>query len=122
VWGSGIAAPDNPLLRSAFASHGQVVVAFTVADLQPWVIEVAASSETEASGAFRRGAVRLREVMTARPGSATGLVHWTTTKELAPGTYFVHVSAIETDGVTDCRPQERNCLVHWSNARRLVIR
>jgi hypothetical protein len=116
-----LAAPGTPVLRSASAPHGRVLVTFTVADLQPWSIEVAASSQTEASGAFRPDAVRLREVITARPDSSTGLVRWRTTKLLAPGTYFVHVSAIETDGVTDCRPQARDCLVHWSGARRLLI-
>ena len=116
-----LAALDNPVLRSASAPHGRVLVTFTVADLQPWSIEVAASSQIEASGAFRPDAVRLREVITARPDPSTGLVRWRTAKPLVPGTYFVHVSAIETDGVTDCRPQARDCLVHWSSSRRLLI-
>jgi len=116
-----LAAPNAPVLRSASALHGRVLVTFTVADLQPWLIEVAASSQTEGSGAFRSDAVRLREVITARPDPSTGLVRWRATKPLAPGTYFVHVSGIETDGVMDCRSQARECIVHWSSSRRLLI-
>ena len=116
-----LAAPNTPVLRSASAPHGSVFVTFTVVDLQPWLIEVAVSSQTEALGAFRPDAVRLREVITARPDPSTGLVRWRATKRLATGTYFVHVSGIETDGVTDCRPQARDCLVHWSGARRVLI-
>lgn len=119
---SSLAAADAPVLRSASAANGHVLVTFTVVDLQPWVIEVASSSATVASGAFRPDAVRLREVISARPDPSTGLVRWRTTKLLARGAYFVHVSAVETDGVTDCRPQNRDCLVHWSDARRLLIR
>ena len=36
--------------------------------------------------------------------------------------YYVKVSGIESDGVTDCLPQQRDCLVHWSNALRLRVR
>jgi len=119
---TSFAAPGAPVLHSASAPTRRVLVTFTVGDLQPWLIEVAASSETEASGAFRPDAVRLREVITAKPDPSTGLVRWRTPQRLAPGAYFVHVSAIETDGITDCRPQNRDCLVHWSASRRLLIR
>ena len=56
------------------------------------------------------------------PDPATGVVSWRTHKRLAAGTYFVEVSAVESDGVTDCGPLRGNCLVHWSNVRRVVVR
>lgn len=60
--------------------------------------------------------------MTARVDASTGLVRDRTREALPAGSYYVRVSGLETDGVTDCLPQLRNCLVHWSNTRRVLIR
>ena len=119
---SAAPAAGTPVLRSAVQSHGHIVVTFTSADLRPWLIEVAVSRATDASGAFLAGEVRLREQMTARPDPVTGVVRWRTLKSLPARDYYVEVSGIESDGVTDCLAQQRNCLVHWSNLRRVRVR
>jgi hypothetical protein len=119
---SGLAASGTPVLRSASQARGHVVVRFTVVDLQPWLLEAAVSGATDASGEFLPREVRLREHITARPDPVTGVVRWRTLKRLPPRVYYVEVSGIESDGVTDCLPQLRNCLVHWSNVRRVQVR
>jgi hypothetical protein len=65
--------------------------------------------------------IKLREAIHASPDPATGVVRWRTNKSLAAGTYYVEVSGIETVGLTDCIPRRADCLVRWSNPRRLVI-
>jgi hypothetical protein len=119
---AGRAMTGDPVLRAASATHGHVVVSFTLGDLRPGVIEVATSSSTLRSGGFVPGNVRLEESVTQVPDPATGAVVWRTHKRLAAGTYFVAVSAVATDGVTDCGPLRGNCLVRWSNVRRVVVR
>jgi hypothetical protein len=119
---AAVAASGDPVFRSATGSHGHVVVTFTVGDLSPGVIEVATSAATARAGGFVPGSVRIEETITATPDPATGVVSWRTRRRLPAGTYFVEVSAIATDGVTDCVPLRGNCLVHWSNVRRLVVR
>ena len=119
---AGFAMPGDPVLRTATVSHAHVAVVFTVGDLRPGVIEVATSSARARNGGFVPGSVRTEESITAAPDPATGVVSWRTARRLAAGTYFVEVSAVATDGVTDCRPLRGNCLVHWSNVRRVVVR
>jgi hypothetical protein len=118
----GLAASGAPVLRSVTQVHRHVVVRFTDADLQPWLIQVAVSRAADANGAFLSTNVRLRERITARPNPATGLVRWRTRKALPPRVYYVEVSGIESGGVTQCPPQHHNCLVHWSKARRVRVR
>jgi hypothetical protein len=122
VASAGRAVPGAPVLRSATASDGHVVVVFTVGDLQPWLIEVASSPGAEASGAFPPRTVRLQEMIRAQVDPATGLVRWRTRHALPARAYYVRVSGVETGGVTDCLPQQPNCLVHWSNTRRVLLR
>lgn len=119
---SVLAASGAPVLRTAEAVRGHVVVTFTIADLQPWLVEVAVSSTTDTQGEFLTRDVRLRERITARPDPVTGVVRWRTQKRLPARDYYVEVSGIESGGVTDCLPQVRSCLVHWSNARRVRVR
>ena len=119
---SSLAASSAPVLRSVTQTHRHIVVKFTVAALQPWLVEVAVSRGIDASGALLRRNVRLRERITARPDPVTGVVRWRTLKALPARVYYVEVSGIESDGVTDCLPQQRNCLVHWSNVRRVQVR
>ncbi len=118
----GLAAPGVPVLRSARASHGHVFVTFAVGDLRPGSIEVAVSFATDASGRFLTRNVRLGETITARPDPVTGVVRWRTSGRLPARTYDVEVSGVESDGVTDCLPQLRDCFVHWSNVRRVRVR
>jgi hypothetical protein len=117
-----LAASGAPVIRSLSQAHRHVVVTFTSADLQPWLIEVAVSRATDESGAFLSKNVRLRERITARADRATGVVRWRTTKALRPHLYYVEVAGIESGGVTDCLPQQRDCLVRWSVPRRVRVR
>jgi hypothetical protein len=119
---SGVAASGPPVLRSVTQIRRHIVVKFTDGDLQPWLIEVAVSRATDASGAFPSANVRLRERITARANPITGLVRWRTRKALRPRVYYVEVSGIESGGVTECPPQHHDCLVHWSAARRVRVR
>jgi len=122
VASTGLAASSAPVLRSVTQAHKHIVVTFMDAGLQPWLIEAAVSRATDASGAFLPRNVRLRERMTAPPDRATAVVRWRTRERLPARVYYVKVSGIESDGVTDCLPQQRDCLVHWSNALRLRVR
>jgi hypothetical protein len=117
-----VVASSVPMLRPVTQEHGHILVRFTVGDLRPWLVEVAVSASTDASGEFLGSDVRLRERVTAGPDPISGIVRWRTRGVLPAGVYYVEVSGIESDGVTDCRPQERNCLVHWSNVRRVLVR
>jgi hypothetical protein len=119
---AGVAFSGDPVLRTATALHGHVVVSFVVGELRPGVIEVATSSARARNGGFVSRSVRIEESITAAPDPATGMVSWRTARRLAAGTYFVEVSAVATGGVTDCGPLRGNCLVHWSNMRRVVVR
>jgi hypothetical protein len=65
--------------------------------------------------------VKLRETMHTSPDTATGVAHWRTRKSLPAGTYYVEVSGVEAVGVTDCVPRRVDCLMRWSNPRRVVI-
>jgi hypothetical protein len=66
-------------------------------------------------------AVKLREAIHASPDPATGVTHWRTRQAVPPGTYYVEVSGIKTDGITDCMPRRADCTSHWSNPRRVVV-
>ena len=119
---AGRAMPGDPVLRTATVSHAHFVVSCVVGDLRPGVIEVATSSIRGRNGGFVPGNVRIEESITAAPDPATGIVSWRTARRLSAGTYFVEVSAVATDGVTDCGPLRGNCLVRWSNVRRVAVR
>jgi hypothetical protein len=118
---SSFAAARFPALRSVAQAQRHIVVTFRGADLRPWLVEVAVSRATDGSGAFLPGEVRLREYVTARPDPVTGLVRWRTLKALPARIYYVEVSGIESEGLTDCLVQQRSCLVHWSNVRRVRV-
>src|SRR5207248_9385232 len=118
----GLAASGAPVLRSVTQVHRHIVVKFTDGDLQPWLIEVAVSRATDASGAFLSANVRLRERITARPNPVTGLVRWRTRKALRPRIYYVEVSGFERGGVPECPPQAHNCPLAWSTTRAVPVR
>jgi len=115
------AATGGPVLRSAAPLKGHVVVTVAVAELVPGRVEVATSPRTDPFGAFPPGSVKLREIITARPGT-TDVVRWQTRRALPHGTYYVAVSGFLGGGVTSCLPLRSNCLERWSNVRRVVVR
>ena len=110
---AGSTASGSPVLRSVTASHGHLVVKFTLAqDLIPGRV-LAATSRASLSRLVPGSAVKLREAMQTSPDPATGIARWRTHKALPPGTYYVEVSGIQSVGVTDC--------MRWSNSLRVVI-
>jgi hypothetical protein len=118
----GPAAADQlPILRSAKVVHRHLVLKISVVDVRPTELAVAKRRGVNADGALLRKNVRLRETIQL-PGSASGVVRWRSPKALRPGTYFVQVTAVVTDGVTDCPPKQRDCNERWSNVRRVVVR
>jgi hypothetical protein len=52
--------------------------------------------------------------------SEPGVVHWRTRGALPAGTYYVHVAAVLTGGVTSC-VHASNCLVRWSNVVKVQV-
>jgi hypothetical protein len=120
--GAGVAsAGSSPILRSAAVSDRHVVVRVDVSDLVPVELVAAENGAKNARGALLAANVRFREAIRF-PASAAGTVRWETAKRLAPGTYYVQVMAIETGGVTDCPPGDRQCTEQWSNVQRVVVR
>ena len=120
--GTGVAdAGPLPILRSAKAEHHHVVVQVTVSDLQPIEFLAATRRTQDPVGALLPANVTLRETIKLAT-SASGVATWRTQKSLPPGTYYVQVMAMDNAGVTDCPPNLRNCLQHWSNVQRVVIR
>lgn len=111
-----------PNLRSAKAVHRHVVVQVAVGDMRLSQFTVATRPTVDAYGALTSKYVRSRETIQLAPPTA-GVVSWQSAKTLAPGTYFVQVVAYDNGegGITDCPPKLRNCLVHWSNVRRVVV-
>jgi hypothetical protein len=96
-------------------------VAFTLPrDVVPGRI-LAATSRSGLSPLKPSAAVKLREAIHASPDPATGVTHWRTRQAVPPGTYYVEVSGIKTDGITDCMPRRVECTSHWSNPRRVVV-
>jgi hypothetical protein len=115
------ATVGSPVLRSVGASHGHLVVSFT---LPPNVVAGRVVAGTSRSGLSRLGpsaTVKLREAIRASPDAATGVTHWRTRQTLPSGTYYVEVSGIQTVGITDCLPRRADCASHWSDPRRVVV-
>ncbi|HEX6761952.1 MAG TPA: hypothetical protein VF094_04040 [Gaiellaceae bacterium] len=115
-------ASQLPNLRSARVVDRHVAVQVAVGDMRLSQLTVATRPTVDGYGALMSKNVRLRETIQLAP-STTGVVSWRSTKTLAPGTYFVQVVAFDNGegGITDCPPKLRNCLVHWSNVRRVVV-
>jgi hypothetical protein len=115
------AAARVPIVRSVGVVHRHLVLVLRVGDLRPAVLVVAKRRAVDASGVLLSRNVRTRETI-GLPAVATGTVRWRTPDAFRPGIYFVQVMAVETDGVTDCVPKQRNCNQHWSSVRRVVVR
>jgi hypothetical protein len=96
------------------------VLELSVGDLRPVQLVVAKRRAVDADGALLARNVRQRETIQLAP-SARGVVPWMSRGALRPGIYFVQVLAVETAGVTDCPPKQRDCSEHWSNVRRVHV-
>jgi hypothetical protein len=118
----GVAATGAPVLRSVSAANGHLIVTFTLARDQVPGRLVVATSRAGLSGPIADPSVKLREAMHAQVDPSTGRARWRTLKALPAGTYYVEVSGIQAVGITGCKPIRPNCLMRWSNARRIVIR
>lgn len=118
---AGSALADRlPILRSARAVRHHLVLRIAVTDARPIELLVARRRAVDADGALLSRNVRVREAIVL-PASATGVVRWRSTRTFHTGRYFVQVEAVETGGVTDCPPKQRDCGAVWSNVRRVVV-
>jgi hypothetical protein len=111
------AATPVPYLRSVTAHRGHVVAVFTLGELVPGKILVAAKPATGDGGAFLPANVRLQEPI-ARTTRVRGGYRFQTRHRLRPRRYYVEVSGVVA-GV-DCTPR-KPCPTKWSNVRRLTI-
>lgn len=114
-------AASPPILRSATVSRAHVVLELSVGDLRPAALTVATRGAVDVNGALLARNVRWREAILL-PVTTSPAVRWQSRKTLAPGAYFVQVTAVETGGVTDCPPKQRRCGERWSGVRRIVVR
>ena len=114
---SATAASRSPFLRSAFVSHGHVVVVYTLSpDLSPGRVLVVKRAQTTASGEFVRANIRLSEPL---GGTRTSTGYRVRTKHtLRPGSYYVEVSGTVIG--LDCTPK-KPCPTDWSNIRRIRV-
>jgi hypothetical protein len=111
----------NPQLLSATSQRQHLVVVARFLALAPGEVRVASRPTTDASGALLAANVRL-STRFAGVQAANGTKRWRSTHKLARGVYWVQVSGVETDGVTDCPPKLRSCALRWSNVIRVRIR
>ena len=113
---------DNPVLRSVSETQGHVIATFTLGlDQIPGQVLVT-RGRISLTGWIPASRIALRESMRTSPDPATGVARWRTRKAVHAGTYYIAVSGVETDGVTDCMPRRASCLLRWSNVRRIVVR
>jgi hypothetical protein len=110
-------ASSVPLLRSASASGGHVVVRLSLGDLIPGRIVVGDRRTTAANGRLMSADIRLNEPLRAVK-TTTGF-RARTRHTLAPGTYYVQVSGTVLQ--TDCLPN-KPCRQDWSNVLRVRVR
>lgn len=120
--GVGPAAADQvPILRSAKVVHRHPVLRIAVADVRPLALLVARRGAVDAKGALLEKNIRVEETIEAS-SSPSGVVRWRSPKALRHGIWFVQVTALESDSVTDCPPDQSNCNERWSNVRRVAVR
>jgi hypothetical protein len=103
---------SQPHLGTVTPQSGHLLLSLTVGDLTPRDVQIASSASKLPSGAFLSSRVMLRERMGI--SSQPGVIHWRTRAPLPAGTYYVHVSALLSGGVTSC-VHATNCLLRWSN-------
>lgn len=115
-----VSAAQVPILRSVKVVHRHPVLELAVGDLRPLALLVAWRGAVDGKGALLGKNIRLEETIRV-PSTPSGVVRWRSPAGLHHGIWFVQVTALETDGVTDCPPHEHNCNERWSNVRRLTI-
>jgi hypothetical protein len=113
-------AQSMPQLVSARSQHRHLVLVARFGDLAPREVRVAIRPATGGNGALLAGNVRFDVAFSSAVRTASG-ERWRSPQLLRRGVYWVQVSGVETDGVTDCPPKLRNCATHWSNVRRVVV-
>ncbi len=109
-----------PHLRSVRASHRHLLVAAQFGDLAPKSVS-AAVKPTTVNGRLAQGNVVYTAPLIGLTASA-GTVHWRSPTRLRRGKYWVQAAGVETDGVTDCPPRQRDCLTRYSNVVEVVVR
>ena len=113
-------ASGKPVLLSAAARSGHVVVTFSLRGAVAGSFVAATNPRTDISGALTSG-VKLREPL--RVGAAAGPARFRSRGVLRRGRYFVQVSGVDPDSVTDCMPKLRAaCGVEWSDVHSIVVR
>jgi hypothetical protein len=111
----------NPQLVSATSQRQHLVVMARFLGLAPADVRAASRPAIGANGALLAANVRLSAHFVGVQ-AANGTKRWRSARKLARGVYWVQVSGVETDGVTDCPPKLRDCALHWSNVMRVRIR
>jgi hypothetical protein len=120
--GVGRASADQvPILRSAKVVHRHPVLKIAVGDVRPLALLVARRGAVDSNGALLEKNIRLEETIHV-PASPSGVVRWRSPEALRHGTWFLQVTALATNGGTDCPPGRSNCNERWSNVRRVVVR
>jgi hypothetical protein len=118
---ASVATDAQPRLLSARSARGHIVVSAVLGELTPDQVQVASRPSTGRDGVLLRKNVRLRESLAAGVEHGTGRIRWRSKHALSHGVYWVQVSAVQTDGVTDCLPHGRRCGELWSNVLRVVV-
>ena len=106
-----------PHISSVASSHRHLVLIAQFGDLAPATVAVAVKRVTE-----NGGLVKANVVYTARLRAATRTVRWRSPQRFKRGTYWVQVSGVETGGVPDCPPRQRDCARKYSNVARVAVR
>jgi hypothetical protein len=120
----GPASADQvQILRSAKVVRLHPVLKIAVADLRPLALLVARRGAVDGNGALLEKNIRAEDTIEVASSSNGGsVVRWRSPKRLRQGTWFVQVTALETDGAPACPPAESNCNERWSNVRRVIVR
>jgi hypothetical protein len=118
---ASVALGGEPTLRTAGASKGHIVVAFSPGELVPGEVAVAVRATRTVNGSFVRANVRLLEPITAKADRATGIVRFRTHGTVRRGVYYVAVSGFLQEPPPSCVPIASHCAERWSNVRRVVV-
>ncbi len=119
VTASTASATGVPHIVSATSSHRHLVVRAQYGDFLP-VTVTAATKPATVRGALARANVVYSTRLDLK--ASGGTLRWRSPTKLPSGTYWVQVSAVNSDSVPDCPPQLHNCTTHYSNVVRVTIR
>jgi hypothetical protein len=115
------AAQALPHLVSASSSQRHLVVVAQFGDLAPATV-TAAIKPTTSDGLLVGANVRYRARLGHLVTRANGTVRWRSPAKLPRRTYWVQVTGVQTDGVTDCPPKLHDCTTMRSNVVRVRVR